>query len=404
MIGVAAARATARKRLVSKLGAWAAEVVLPVSSLSSPPAADEADVAEPRPDVLAIALRPPTETEMLTDERAAEGWAREWASLPALEGVEADWEQRAWRSIGRQRVPVRLRLRDADAVARFVGGGPASDWRRLRERTGHLASTFGATPELARVVRRHAASLVSFDDARFEQVLHVAAWAVANPMSGYRPRQVPVRGVDSKWLGSHRKLVTDLVGAATGSTDLGLVDSDPLVRVRVLDPGMAAEAFGGLRDVAAPVSELAAVSTAMSSLRVVFVMENLESVLAMPNWPGACAVHGSGYAVRVIGRLPWLREARVVYWGDLDSNGFAILHGLRMHLPRVESVLMDEPTLLAHRDLWVREPAPNRGVFGTLTEGELRALHALRREGDVRLEQERIPWETALETLRRFSP
>ncbi|KRE60548.1 hypothetical protein ASG92_21605 [Arthrobacter sp. Soil736] len=35
-----------------------------------------------------------------------------------------------------------------------------------------------------------------------------------------------------------------------------------------------------------------------------------------------------------------------------------------------------------------------------LTGGEQRALKRLRDEGDVRLEQERIPWQTALKSLQ----
>lgn len=49
-------------------------------------------------------------------------------------------------------------------------------------------------------------------------------------------------------------------------------------------------------------------------------------------------------------------QAPVVYWGDLDSDGFAILHRLPTHLPEVASVLMDVETLIDHRDLWVPDP------------------------------------------------
>lgn len=112
------------------------------------------------------------------------------------------------------------------------------------------------------------------------------------------------------------------------------------------------------------------------------------------------AVHGSGYAVDGVARLDWIDGARVIYWGDLDSHGFAILNRLRSHLPEVESVLMDEATLLAHQDLWVPEPKPSTGTFAHLTGTEARALERLRAEGNVRLEQERIPWDTALNRLR----
>ena len=77
-------------------------------------------------------------------------------------------------------------------------------------------------------------------------------WLAAHPVAGLRPRQVPVRGVDSKWLSAHRRLVTDLVAAVTGSADLGLVDADRLIRLRILDDTLA---IGGLHDLAGPVIE-----------------------------------------------------------------------------------------------------------------------------------------------------
>ena len=73
---------------------------------------------------------------------------------------------------------------------------------------------------------------------------------------------------------------------------------------------------------------------------------------------------------------------------------------LRSHLPEVESVLMDETTLLKHRDLWVDEPKPSTGAFAHLAGTERRVLDRIRAEGNVRLEQERIPWGAALNRLR----
>ncbi|WP_226346884.1 Wadjet anti-phage system protein JetD domain-containing protein [Agilicoccus flavus] len=390
MIDVAAARALARRRLEARSAAWAAEVLTGAAVGPADDAGGSAGAA------MSISLKPPTERQMLADEGVAEAWARDWAALGSTspdDGIEVDWQTRSWRSIGRQRVPVRLRLRDADAVARFAGGTSAAQWSRLRDRALRLADRLGSPDALSAVVRRHARDLTAYEEERFAQVTDVTAWIVANPVAGLRPRQVPVRGVDSKWLGAHRRLVTDLVAAATGSPDLGLVDADRLIRLRVLDDALA---VGGLRDLASTTAQFAGLPIAPE---VVIVLENLESLLALPPWPGVVAIHGSGYAVATVGALPWVHAAPVLYWGDLDSNGFAILRHLRRSHPDVTSVLMDEPTLLAHRDLWVPEPTPVRGDIDTLTEPEIRALHALRREGDVRLEQERIPWDLALTAL-----
>ena len=146
----------------------------------------------------------------------------------------------------------------------------------------------------------------------------------------------------------------------------------------------------------APVAELADLDL---SPEIVLVFENLETVLAMPPTPGAVVVHGSGYAVGRLAEIPWIRTGRIVYWGDLDSDGFAILHALRNGCSNVTSALMDEETLLGHQDLWVSEPKPATGTYPTLTASESKALARIRSEGNVRLEQERIPWAVALAAL-----
>lgn len=335
---------------------------------------------------------------MLADERAAELWAREWADV-ALVGGAVEWETRSWHSIGRQRVPVRLVLSDGDDIAAFAAGEAENEWRRLRGRVDQLRELVdlrGDTEHVAldAAVRSSGELLLRYDDQEFADVLAATLWLSENSVEGLRPRQLPIRGVDSKWFTSHRGILSALHRALTGAEALGIVDNDPLLRLRVLDPAISA---GGLPEYAAPVGVVAALAYAP---RAVFVFENLESVLALPEWKDAIAVHGSGYAVDVVGTLPWVQAAPVVYWGDLDSNGFAILHRLRLHHPHVVSVLMDEDTLVAHRDLWVREPTPNRGLFDTLTGSERRALQRLRDEGDVRLEQERIGWDTALRGLK----
>ena len=217
--------------------------------------------------------------------------------------------------------------------------------------------------------------------------------------------------MDSKWFETHRSLVTALLGGIGHADAVTVLDAEPRLRLRILDGTLIGAvdhevtvdrtsvraAAASLDDVTAPISQLGRLPV---SPRLVFVFENLESVLAMPDWPGAVAVHGSGYAVDGVARLDWIDGARVIYWGDLDSHGFAILNRLRSHLPEVESALMDEATLLAHQDLWVPEPKPSTGTFAHLTGTEARALERLHAEGGVRLEQERIPWDTALNRLR----
>lgn len=110
---------------------------------------------------------------------------------------------------------------------------------------------------------------------------------------------------------------------------------------------------------------------------------------------GAAGIAKQGYAVDVLSRLPWLGSARIIYWGDLDTHGFAILNRFRGYFPRAESILMDETTLLDNRPLWANEPDQNVQSLSLLTDREQAILEMLRSSAygsSVRLEQERIPW------------
>jgi hypothetical protein len=63
---------------------------------------------------------------------------------------------------------------------------------------------------------------------------------------------------------------------------------------------------------------------------------------------------------------------------------------------------MDQATLLAHRDAWGSEPAPSRAALSRLTADEAALYEALGSDAHgpaVRLEQELIRWDWALERL-----
>jgi hypothetical protein len=94
-----------------------------------------------------------------------------------------------------------------------------------------------------------------------------------------------------------------------------------------------------------------------------------------------------------------------VYWGDIDTHGFAILSRLRGRFPHVRSMLMDRETLLTHKDQWVREPSPVTGLLSGLTADEAALYADLAGDvyGDrVRLEQERVAFGAVERALRRL--
>nr|WP_281380911.1 DUF2220 domain-containing protein [Nocardioides panaciterrulae] len=154
-----------------------------------------------------------------------------------------------------------------------------------------------------------------------------------------------------------------------------------------------------LTELAVRAEELAALELRPTTALVV---ENEISYLSVPVPPGGVVLWGKGFEVDRVGRLLWLAEVDVRYWGDLDTHGFAILDRFRAWLPQARSVLMDRQTLLGHRDRWGVEERPARPLLSRLTaeEHELYDDLVTDRLGDrVRLEQERLDWDWVEERL-----
>ncbi len=248
--------------------------------------------------------------------------------------------------------------------------------------------------------------LADWHEADFERLVAALAWLEAHPASGLYLRQLPIAGLDSKWLEQRTGVVMELLALLRGAVPqcdffeaCGLRRAPHRLRMAVLCPVLR-RALGGLRDVEAPVPELAALGLRP---RALLVVENLASGLALPDLEGAVVFMRLGHAAGTLAALPWLQGVPAFHWGDIDTHGLAILERARRALPGLRSLLMDEATLLAYRPLWGEEPQQHPGTtLDALTADERRLFEDLRggRWGpQVRLEQERLPWDAALAAI-----
>jgi len=349
---------------------------------------------------LRVPVRGPRPTELGRRFDDVKGWLRALeAGSKATRGYgyELELEGVENRVVGVQRLPVAALVASEQDGLRLIGKRRDADrFRALTE------STLAAFPELRSWLLRRPLVVVEQADA-WEQVLAVLAWFRDHPRPGIYLRQLDVPGIDTKFIQRRRGLLAQLldlvlppsaidpafIGAAGFEGRYGLRSRPPLARFRILDPALR---IAGLSDLTVPVTELASLDL---PARRVFVTENEVNGLAFPDVPGSIVVFGLGYGLDLLAALPWLSERQVVYWGDLDTHGFAMLSKLRSVSPGATSILMDRETLLAHRSLWVREPQPCRGELPGLFEDERRLYEDLRddRLGEsVRLEQERIAY------------
>lgn len=350
---------------------------------------------------LKINLGIPTEQDALRQPDGVRAWICAWRSWPGKGSLA--WSERRWRSLGTQSVPEKLILEGPDDVAVWIG--EATRWSRAVNRFRLLIQRW---PTLIDALPRHFGVLADYGDPDFLRLSDMLSWICNNPNSNLYPRQIPVAGVDTKWLESRKNLVSELVatiqGDPPGERDFfrrcGLRPPPQLIRLRILDPGLRSR-FGGLTDISAPWEEIAALGITPAHT---FIVENLQTGLAFGDLKNSVVIIGLGYGVDVLGQIPWIHHARCTYWGDIDTHGFAILNRVRTYLPDLEAVLMDEATLLSHRALWVEEKDQHASTeLPSLTRAEQKLFLALKSNvwgQQVRLEQERIGWDEAWNVLQ----
>jgi len=116
-------------------------------------------------------------------------------------------------------------------------------------------------------------------------------------------------------------------------------------------------------------------------------------------------IFGAGYGFENLAQITWLNQVNIYYWGDIDSHGFAILDQLRTKLPQVKSLLMDEKTLLAHKEFWGEEPKPEHRMLSRLANDELDLYQKLTSNAhgkNVRLEQEKVSYAALMGILNEM--
>ena len=183
------------------------------------------------PAVETANLQAPSGAAAAQDLGAATAFIRAWEAWSPAEDVE--WVERNWAAagLGRQRMPVRVRVGSWDRVAALTGRTAELDLARVR--FASLAALAPGSEALAQAAAKSHKSWMGLEDGDFDRLLAVIPWFVANPLSGLRSRAVPVEGVDTKWIERHRRLILRLL-KPLGMDELGLASKRAMVRLSLI--------------------------------------------------------------------------------------------------------------------------------------------------------------------------
>ena len=361
---------------------------------------------------LRLSLKSPGAADLSDRFEAVRDWVRAVAETPQ---VRIEWREWNHRVQGMQRLPAAVWLDTLRDALAFIG-----KTRQAQLFESLWQQTAAMQPALLAWLSRRPIQALNLAD-RWERLLAIVAWVQAHPRPGVYLRQVDVPGVDSKFIESHRGVLTELLdlglppevieadatGVAQFTRRFGFLDKPVRIRFRLLDPALPSlPGCQALPGVLADVT-LDAISFAALALPVerVFITENETNFLAFPAVARAIVIFGAGYGWEALARAEWLHRCQLHYWGDIDTHGFAILDQLRGYFPNAASFLMDRETLLAHRLHWGEEPEPARHDLSRLTPEEAAVYDDLRfdrLQARLRLEQERVGFGWLCDRLARI--
>jgi len=337
---------------------------------------------------------------------------RDWIAL--LTGgagrYRIEWRRINHRTLGANDIPAKLWIDSMDDCLALIG-----KYRAAESLKKLMALTGENRPELLPWVRKSPLRVLDLAED-WERLLRVVTWLQKYPRPGVYLRQIDLPGVHSKFIESHRGVLGELFdlalppetidpeakGVAGFCRRYGFRDKPLHVRFRMLDPSLAFLPTGTDQDIVLTRETFAELDIGATR---VFITENEINFLAFPPCAGALVIFGAGYGFDNLAAAHWLETVEIHYWGDIDTHGFAILNQLRGFFPHAKSLLMDQATLLAHRELWGVEPRPEIADLNRLTTAEHAIYENLCQNqwGDgVRLEQERIGFGSLEEALGKL--
>ena len=336
---------------------------------------------------LSVPLRGPVAGEIAERLAEVQEWAAEWGRA-GRGPLRVEYKKVGGRQVGSNMIPARAWIDGYDHVWELLG--VRAEVRRF---SSLVQATAESCPRLVPWVTRRPMQLLRLAD-RWDKLLATVRWIDERQSPGMYLRQLDLPGVDTKFIERHRGVLAELLDLQLAPDRIDADAADFAGRYRFRrKPGYVRFRWPGLcgfSELSVRTDEFAAPPSGASRT---YVVENEITYLAFPLPGDAVVIFGGGYAVDVLEPLGWLTDLDLVYWGDIDTHGFAILNRLRHRFGHARSMLMDRATLLEHRGQWVTEPRPTAAALDLLDAEETELYRDLV-EGalgpSVRLEQERI--------------
>jgi hypothetical protein len=301
------------------------------------------------------------------------------------------------RSLGNQDLPVTIYFETEKDFLKFIK--KEKEVETFRNDVDKILFRF---PELSDWLKKYPQKIIE-NAALWDSLLSVCSYFKTTPKPNLYIRELPVK-VHSKFIQNNKGVISELLNNILPSENINqeytntkdfekrfnLKYPEPLVRFRIFDKQINETYFSGINDISIPVTQFEQLQIPVENILIVENQTNLLTIaLTFPKLEKTIVVFGSGYQVHYLKNVLWFNNMKLLYWGDLDAQGFEILSQFRGYFPNTQSILMDEETFNEFFEHDSGTPTKITGKLN-LTNNEMQ-LYDLLKTNNWRLEQEKIP-------------
>jgi hypothetical protein len=309
-------------------------------------------------------------------------------------GYSLDFQQVNTKYLGTQDLPSSIYFETEIDFLKFLG--KEKEVQLFKVNVVKIISSF---PELKVWISKSPKKVID-NENQWESILRVCQYFKQNPKPNLYIRELPIK-VHTKFIESNQKVIKELLDILISEyikedekqfeKRFSLKYAEPQIRFKILDKGISQRLFSGINDIALPVSQFEKLNLPIESVIVFENKTSFYTALTLPKIDKSIALFGSGFSVSNLKNVKWFKNKELLYWGDIDVQGFEILSQFRTYFPHAKSILMDKETF---ENFFEHD---NGTLTNTSTELNLtkeeKQLYDILRINNWRLEQEKIPFD-----------
>lgn len=309
-------------------------------------------------------------------------------------GYTLEFKQVRTKHLGKQDLPTSIYFDTENDYLKFLG--KENEVELFVGIINKITETF---PELKEWIIKKPIKVIQ-NQTEWESILKVCRYFKQSPKPNLYIRELPIN-VHTKFIERNKSVIKDLLdilisdynnkGEKQFEKRFNLKYAEPQVRFKILDKEVSQKYFSGIDDVSIPVSQFEVLDLPIEKVIVFENKTTFYTALTLPKMDKAIALFGSGFSVSNLKNVYWFKDKALLYWGDIDVQGFEILSQFRGYFPQTISILMNKITFEKFFENDSGTPT-NISVQLNLTDEE-QQLYDMLKTNNWRLEQEKIPFD-----------